>query len=149
MFSIDLQLKNTNWNRKNFVFFKFLQFQIVFFIGKLGFQASTQNFKTLTGFSVFLTLNQYRRAGITEDKVAVPIPEVQVARADFRADHQHRTCCTIFDRVDRRLQTEVQTRQGTEHGTPLRGVPQGYHRKLREATHDSSVCRVYVIRTGH
>ena len=37
-----------------------------------------------------LALHDHRGAGVAEDEVAVAVAEVQVARADLRADHQHR-----------------------------------------------------------
>src|SRR5690606_6165813 len=75
-------------------------------VGELGLQAGTENLETLPWFGVLLTLNQDGGAGITKDEVAVPVPEVQVARTDFRTDHQHRTSGAVFHRIDRRLQTE-------------------------------------------
>ncbi|MNM83295.1 hypothetical protein D3C81_953520 [compost metagenome] len=60
-------------------------------------------------------LDDHRGSRIPKDEVAVAIAEVQVAGADLRVDHQHRTGLAELHGVARRLQAEGGGRTGHVH----------------------------------
>src|SRR5690554_8184985 len=84
-------------------------------VRKRCFQASTKNFKPLVWLSIFFTLHQNGGTGITKNKVTVALAEVQMTRANFRANHQHGARSTAFDRVNRCLQPERSRAAGHVH----------------------------------
>ncbi len=90
-------------------------------IREFGFQTGTEDLEALAFTSIFFTLNQNSRTGVTENKVTVPIAEVQVARTDLRADHQNGTGTAILDRINGGLEPERSGAAGYVHivGKPV------------------------------
>ena len=57
-------------------------------VGELGLQPGSQDVPAALG--LIAALDDHRGGHVAEDEVAVAVPEVQVAGADLRIDHQHR-----------------------------------------------------------
>ncbi len=75
-------------------------------VGVLGHQLAGHQLPGVGHLAIGLPLQQHGGTGIAEDKVAVPIAEVEVARADLRIDHQRESGAASRQHVCRRLDAE-------------------------------------------
>ncbi|MNF90253.1 hypothetical protein D3C84_728100 [compost metagenome] len=84
-------------------------------VGVLGHQLARHQLPGVGHLAIFFPLQQHGGAGVAEDEVAVSVPEIEVARADLRADHQRQFGGTGRQHVRRRLDAEGGGRAGHVH----------------------------------